>query len=103
MGQVLHGSATTTEAVRRAILHSQASLRALPKRYGINPKTVAKWWQRTLVARPAHGPEGSALDGAVTGGRSDRCHLSPRTNAATVSPPPVTTTTWPSLRKQEQL
>lgn len=28
MGQVLHGSATTTEAVRRAIQHSQESLRA---------------------------------------------------------------------------
>ena len=34
MGQVLHGSATTTEAIRRAIQHSQASLRALSKRYG---------------------------------------------------------------------
>ena len=43
MGQVLHGSATTTEAVRRAIQHSQASLRALAKRYGINQKTIAKW------------------------------------------------------------
>jgi hypothetical protein len=43
MGQILHGSATTTEAVRRAIQNSQASLRALSKRYGINPKTVAKW------------------------------------------------------------
>ena len=42
MGQVLHGSATTTEAVRRAIHHSQESLRVLAKRYGINPKTVAK-------------------------------------------------------------
>ena len=42
MGQVLHGSATTTEAIRRAIRHSQASLRALSKRYGINSKTVAK-------------------------------------------------------------
>jgi hypothetical protein len=31
MGQVLHGSATTTEAVRRAIQHSQASLRTLAK------------------------------------------------------------------------
>jgi hypothetical protein len=29
MGQVLHGSATTTEAIRRAIQHSQESLRAL--------------------------------------------------------------------------
>jgi len=50
MGQVLHGSATTTEAVRRAIQHSQASLRALAKRHGVNPKTVAKWRQRSSVA-----------------------------------------------------
>jgi hypothetical protein len=50
MGQVLHGSATTTEAIRRAIQHSQASLRALAKRYGINPKTVAKWKKRSSVA-----------------------------------------------------
>ncbi|VVT07929.1 hypothetical protein RHIZ404_200698 [Rhizobium sp. EC-SD404] len=35
MDQV-HGSATTTEAIRRAIQHSQESLRALSKRYGIN-------------------------------------------------------------------
>ena len=42
MGQVLHGSATTTEAIRRAIQNSQASLRALSKRYGINQKTVAR-------------------------------------------------------------
>ena len=55
MGQVLHGSATTTEAVRRAIQHSQESLRVLAKRYGINPKTVAKWKARTSVSdcRPA--------------------------------------------------
>ena len=50
MGQVLHGSATTTEAVRRAIQHSQESLRALAKRYGINPKTVAKWRSARSVA-----------------------------------------------------
>jgi hypothetical protein len=31
MGQVLHGSARTTEAVRRAIQHSQESLRASRK------------------------------------------------------------------------
>ena len=40
MGQVLYGSATTTEAVRRAIQNSQENLRALAQRYGINPKTV---------------------------------------------------------------
>ncbi|HXC55789.1 MAG TPA: helix-turn-helix domain-containing protein, partial [Rhizomicrobium sp.] len=47
MGQILHGSATTTEAVRRAIQNSQASLRELSARYGINQKTVAKWRRRT--------------------------------------------------------
>jgi DNA-binding transcriptional regulator YiaG len=43
MGQVLHGSATTTAAVRRAIQDSQESLKVLAARYGINPKTVQKW------------------------------------------------------------
>src|SRR5271157_2677309 len=57
MGQILHGSATTTEAVRRAIQHSQASLRALAKRYGVNPKTVAKWKSRTSVSDLPTGPK----------------------------------------------
>src|SRR5215204_6142770 len=57
MGQVLHGSATTTEAVRRAIQHSQESLRTLAKRYGINPKTVAKWRARASVADHRTGPK----------------------------------------------
>lgn len=56
MGQVLHGSATTTEAVRRAIQHSQESLRALAKRHGINQKTVAKWKKRATVADMPTGP-----------------------------------------------
>ena len=50
MGQVHHGSATTTAAVRRAIQNSQESLRGLAQRYGINPKTVAKWRKRAFVA-----------------------------------------------------
>ena len=57
MGQVLHGSATTTEAIRRAIQNSQASLRALSKRYGINQKTVAKWKKRISVADLPTGPK----------------------------------------------
>jgi transposase-like protein len=56
MGQVLHASATTTEAIRRAIQHSQASLRELAKHYGINPKTVAKWKRRTSVSDLPTGP-----------------------------------------------
>jgi transposase InsO family protein len=57
MGQILHGSATTTEAIRRAIQHSQESLRALSKHYGINQKTVAKWKNRTSVADLPTGPK----------------------------------------------
>src|SRR6202161_4762114 len=56
MGQVLHGSATTTAAIRRKIQHSPASLRALARRYGINPKTVAKWKKRGSVADLPTGP-----------------------------------------------
>ena len=57
MGQVLHGSATTTEAIRRAIQHSQESLRTLSKRYGINQKTVAKWKKRSSVVDLPTGPK----------------------------------------------
>src|ERR671916_775001 len=57
MGQVQHGSATTTAAVRRAIQHSQESLRGLARRYGINPKTVAKWRRRTSVSDRRTGPQ----------------------------------------------
>ena len=56
MGHVLHGNATTTEAIRRAIQHSQESLRALAKRYGINQKTVAKWRKRSSLAYLPTGP-----------------------------------------------
>jgi transposase InsO family protein len=57
MGQILHGSARTTKAVRRAIQHSQESIRALAGRYGINPKTVAKWKRRTITADAPMGPK----------------------------------------------
>jgi hypothetical protein len=43
MGQVLHGSATTTEAVRRAIQLRQESARILARRFGVSPTTVQKW------------------------------------------------------------
>ena len=57
MGRVRHGSATTTEAVRRAIQHGQESLRVLARRHGINPKTVAKWKKRTSTADVPTGPK----------------------------------------------
>jgi transposase InsO family protein len=57
MGQVLHGSATTTEAVRRAIQAGEESVRALAKRHGISPTTVQKWRKRTTVADERMGPK----------------------------------------------
>lgn len=57
MGQVLHGSASTTAAVRRAIQPSQESLNRLAERYDINPKTVAKWKKRTHVDDAPMGPK----------------------------------------------
>ena len=56
MGQVLHGSARTTEAVRRALQRSEESVRALARRYGISPTTVQKWRKRTSVADQKMGP-----------------------------------------------
>jgi hypothetical protein len=57
MGQVRHGSATTTHAVRAAIQRSQASLSTLSRELGINPKTVAKWRKRTTVQDLKTGPK----------------------------------------------
>ena len=57
MSQVLHDTATTPEAVRRAIQHSQESMRVLAKRHGINQKTVAKWKKRTSVSDVPTGPK----------------------------------------------
>ena len=57
MGQILHGSARTTAAVRRAIQHSQESLLKLSQRYNINPKTVRKWRKRSFVEDMPMGPK----------------------------------------------
>ena len=57
MGQVLHGCASTTGAVRRAIQRSQESIRALARRHGVNPKTIAKWKRRSSPADAPMGPK----------------------------------------------
>lgn len=46
MEPVIRNRARTTAAVRRAIQDSNESLRVLARRYGINPKTAAKWRKR---------------------------------------------------------
>ena len=57
MEQVLHGSARTTPAVRRAIQASSESQAKLAKRFGVNEKTVAKWRGRSTVADAPMGPK----------------------------------------------
>ena len=56
MAAGLHGSARTTPRVRAELQRSQEATRALAARYGLNPKTVAKWRGRTTVADAPMGP-----------------------------------------------
>jgi len=57
MGQLLHGGARTTAAVRRAIQQSEESIAKLAERYGLNPKTVPKWKKRSWVQDAPVGPK----------------------------------------------
>src|SRR3712207_8826416 len=56
MAAGLHGSARTTPRVRAELQAAQASARSLAARYGLNPKTVAKWRKRTTTADSPMGP-----------------------------------------------
>ena len=55
MWWVLHGSARTTEAVRRATQLGQESVRALARRYGVSPTPpeVQKWRKRETTTTDA--------------------------------------------------
>ena len=57
MGQILHGSAKTTHAVRAAIQRLQASVTELAERYSLDEKTVRKWRKRTSVDDARMGPK----------------------------------------------
>jgi hypothetical protein len=57
MGQVLHGSARTTEAARRAIQPRQGSARAPARRHGVSPATVQKRRKRATTADARMGPK----------------------------------------------
>jgi len=56
MGQIRHGCATTTHAIRAAIQRSQATNAALSRQLGINVKTVAKWRKRETLEDRKTGP-----------------------------------------------
>jgi len=72
MGQVLHGSAPTTAAVRRAIQHSQERVSQLAEHYAINPKTVAKWKRRSFVHDAPMGPK-ERRSTVLTSGEETAC------------------------------
>src|SRR4051812_45164379 len=57
MGQILHGSATTTHAIRTAIQRSKAPLKEIAAQYGLNQKTVAKRRKRAFVHDAQMGPK----------------------------------------------
>ena len=54
-----HRRGRTTPAIRQEIQKSKLSLRVLAKRYGINPKTVAKWKGRATTDDLPTGPKPS--------------------------------------------
>jgi transposase InsO family protein len=56
MAAGIHGSARTTPRVRAELQRSQATTRSLAARYGLNPKTVAKWRSRSSTADARMGP-----------------------------------------------
>ncbi len=61
MGQILHGCAKTTIAVRAAIQRSQATIKELNEQYNLNPKTVMKWKKRDFVDDAPMGPKEARL------------------------------------------
>ncbi len=57
MGQVLHGSAATTRAVRAATRRSKATVAELAEQCHLNEKAVRKWRSRTSVEDARMGPK----------------------------------------------
>ncbi len=90
-GQILHGSATTTHAIRAAIQRSKAPLKELAATYGFNRKTVAKVEEAELPPRWADGTEGASLDGDERrggggGGRLPQAHAAAAGRRSRTSP-----------------
>jgi len=57
MAGVLHGCARTTPRIRSELQGSKESTRTLARRYGLNPKTVAKWRLRKTTFDGPMGPK----------------------------------------------
>lgn len=57
MGQILHGNARTTEAIRREIRNSKESIAKAAVRFNVNPKTIIKWRKRDDTKDLPMGPK----------------------------------------------
>ena len=79
MGQVLHGSAETTRAVRAELQRSKAPIAELARRYAINEKTVRKWRSRPGVKDEAMGPKERAS--TVLSASEEAAIVAPRVQA----------------------
>src|SRR5436190_24345555 len=77
MGQVLHGSATTTEAIRRAIQHSKREPESALQTLRHQSKDGAQVEGAQLGRGPTDGTKGTAIDGAVDQGRGGHRWLPP--------------------------
>jgi hypothetical protein len=102
MGQVLHGSAMTTETVHRAIQARPKSLRSAARRFGqcycISPTTVRKWRSRQTSTDALMDP-GELRSGVL---RRDRQTLPLRQlKAAESSPATLRGCLQPCLPPQE--
>jgi len=85
MGQVLHGSATTTHAIRALIQRSCASNAALSRELGVNVKTVIKWRKRDRVEDAQMGPKVAHSTVLSIEEDGDRSLPSPHSGPVTVS------------------
>lgn len=61
MAGVLHGCARTTPRIRSELQGSKESTRTLARRYGLNPKTVAKWRLRKTTFDGPMGPRSGGV------------------------------------------
>ena len=110
MGQILHGTATTTHAIRAKIQASEASIREIAEQHHINPKTARKWKNRDSVedltcgAKPGQGSVLTDGDEAIliedpsqdlaAPGRSLRPAQSFDSRANALQPAPLPATSW---------
>jgi hypothetical protein len=98
MGQVLHGSAKTTHAIRAELQRSEASVARLAKRSGINEKTVLKWRKRQSVEDKMEVPiwPRAGVRGSSNARREMRHRIAtgPTIGRTTAGPAHVALSTW---------